>query len=404
LHGPWFLLAAALVAATPSLCRAWSWDGVSWADYRAYISPIDASQKARLRTIVASGTASGRVLGRMGQIGDSITESSAYFRNAILGGPTSNETGHDYASIRSWLAYSGTQPADGSSFYNNYGKDYHWGNSSGWNLLEAIQAGHPSRGVLQGDLGVPGQYSWVLIMFGTNDIDSFWNPTIWKPMYHDFIQGYIDLGVVPVLSTIPPEQAHIGDNNVQEANEVVKQLAAEMQIPWVDYYSLILHFQPVNWVGTLIGNDGTHPSAGTGGQGFSQTAQSSTDGYALRTKLTLDMAEKLRTIVFDNGTPDNPLTDFPHVSQVVTPDIEIHPNPFREETWVRTPRGAGELRIVDAAGRMVRHFADQTAQSERVEREWDARDDLGQPVAAGVYFAAWTLGREVQTARVVLIR
>ena len=89
---PWFQVT--LVAAS-STARAWDWAGATWADYRPFMSPITASVKANLQAVRAVGTANGRVLGRMGQIGDSITESSAYFRNVALYGPSSNETGHD---------------------------------------------------------------------------------------------------------------------------------------------------------------------------------------------------------------------------------------------------------------------------------------------------------------------
>ena len=85
---------------------AYAWDGNPWADYSAFMSPITSDVKANLRSIMTDGESKGRVLGRMGQIGDSITNASPYFRNAILVGSSGNETNHDYISKASWRASS----------------------------------------------------------------------------------------------------------------------------------------------------------------------------------------------------------------------------------------------------------------------------------------------------------
>ena len=81
-------------------------------------------------------------------------------------------------------------------------------------------------------------------MFGTNDIDGRWNPEKWKEMYKIFIRGFIDLGVIPVISTIPPELAHINDKRCEKANEKIIEIAEELKIPYVDYYSAIKYHQP----------------------------------------------------------------------------------------------------------------------------------------------------------------
>jgi len=297
-----------LASSLPLSAASAAWDGQSWADYSQFLGPIDAGMKQNLRTILSSGQQQGRSAGRMGQIGDSITYSDAYFRNAEAFDVTNNETGRDYGPIRSWIAYDNTQPADGNSFYRDHGKGSGYGNESGWTLYRAISDGHPDKSVLVGDGTTPGNFSWVLIMFGTNDInDPNWNANAWKSMYHDFIQGYIDLGVIPVLSTIPPSLEHLDDGRVELANQKVLDLSSEMQVPYVDFYALVMYYQPSSWVNSLISSDGIHPSAGGGGVDFSRDGLTSSDGYAARTKLSFDMAEKLQRIVFDNGTPDGQL-------------------------------------------------------------------------------------------------
>ena len=285
----------------------WSWDGTPESDYRPFMSPITATVKANLVSIAAQGQNNQRVLGRMGQIGDSITVSSTYFRNVVGGGPSANETLHDYRPIRSWLAYGGTKAADFNSFYRQHGKGVDYGNNSGWRLYNAVQAGHPIHAVDIGDGEVPGHFSWALIMFGSNDIDdAAWTPQAWGAALTRFCEGFIALGVIPVLSTIPPEQAHVRDGRVEAANVAVRAVANTLRIAYVDYYSLILHAQPVNWVGTLISSDGTHPSAGGGGRDFSNAGLTQSSGYSARSKLTLDVAEKLKAIVFEDGPAEPP--------------------------------------------------------------------------------------------------
>ncbi len=96
-----------------------------------------------------------------------------------------------------------------------------------------------------------------------------------------------------------PEAIHVADGRVEAPNAVIVEIAEELLIPWVDYYGLILPYQPTNWHGTLIGSGGAHPSAGGGGTDFSEDGLTTTDGYAARTKLAPDVVEILRTEIFD---------------------------------------------------------------------------------------------------------
>ncbi len=184
---------------------------------------------------------------------------------ALLG-PSANETGHDYAPIRSWLAYGGAMPADPESFYRENGKGADFGNQGIWRLADAVAAGHPHHGIAVGDGTTAGNFSWLLIMFGTNDIGyEDWTAESWKAMLQAYLEATIALGVVPVVSTIPPHADHVEDGLVLVANAAIREVALALQIPYVDYYALILHYQPQDWHGTLIAADGRHPSAGGGG-------------------------------------------------------------------------------------------------------------------------------------------
>ncbi len=114
-------LVASLCAAAP--VRAWDWDGAAWADYRPYLGPIDAAAKAHLQSIAAGA----------------------------------------------------------NSFYREHGKGSAYGNHGGWRLSDAVADGHPNDAVEIGDGTTPGDFSWALVMFGTNDIDAGnWNAAAWK--------------------------------------------------------------------------------------------------------------------------------------------------------------------------------------------------------------------------------
>ena len=298
-------LACLVILLSAARLAGYSWDGKPWADNSEFLSTIRQDVKDNCRTILSAGEAKGFVKGRMGQIGDSITNSMAYFNGVVCGGAKPNDTGHNYDAIRNWLA-------DGKADYNCWystnpgsSKGPAHCNNSGWTVKDAVASGHPQK-IVETD-----KFSWCLIMYGTNDIDKWTDSTQsaekWKADYKAFVQGFIDLGVVPVLSTIPPEKAHVEDGRVEAANAVIKSIADELKIPFVDYYGMIIKHQPTveQWHGGLIHEDGTHPSNGGQGSGdFSQEGLTKTAGYAARTRLTLDMAEKVREIIFENGAAE----------------------------------------------------------------------------------------------------
>ncbi len=79
------------------------------------------------------------------------------------------------------------------------------------------------------------------------------------------------------------------------------------------------------------------------------------------------------------GTPFDRMTLLPNT-----------PNPFVSSTWIRfavpsTTRGS--LKIVDVAGRVVRTLVDGSIAAGRGEIAWDARNQAGRQVPAGVYWA-----------------
>jgi hypothetical protein len=87
-----------------------------------------------------------------------------------------------------------------------------------------------------------------------------------------------------------------------------------------------------------------------------------------------------------------------------------HPNPFDQRIVIqfRNPqaRGSGRIRleIYDLAGRVVRSFSICSGLSPVVEVVWDGRDDRGDAVRSGTYFAKSNPGGFWQTEKLVLLR
>jgi len=273
----------------------------------------------------------------------------AYFAGVTGAGTTSNETGHDYNPIRSWICEGNP---GWSSWYNTNngsdkcGKGTEYGCMSSWKVSDAVSNGHPNTFMNVGRNGVPGNYSWAVIMYGTNDVDGWGAGSLqadsqaWKTNYKNFVQAVMDEGCIPVLSTIPPEHDHVGDQRYTIANDRIKEICSELNIPYIDYYQYILDKQPgTSWDGAAIGEDrlistdGTHPSNVGGSNNFSQTALTFNNGFAARTKLTLDMAEKIKEIIFDNGPAE--------VGGVLTVTTNSLPDGFVGEPYSQSVQASG---------------------------------------------------------------
>ena len=91
--------------------------------------------------------------------------------------------------------------------------------------------------------------------------------------------------------------------------------------------------------------------------------------------------------------------------------LQLHepfPNPFNPATTLRyeLPRaGRVELRIYDVAGRLVRELRTGGVEAAgRREATWDGRDDAGRIAAAGAYVARLSVGGEVLSRRLLLVK
>ena len=92
--------------------------------------------------------------------------------------------------------------------------------------------------------------------------------------------------------------------------------------------------------------------------------------------------------------------------------LRNYPNPFNPETWI--PYQLAEpaevtLTIYDANGEMVRYLAlgHQAAGMYRSRSRaayWNGRNQLGEPVASGLYFYTLTAGEFSATRRMLILK
>jgi hypothetical protein len=83
------------------------------------------------------------------------------------------------------------------------------------------------------------------------------------------------------------------------------------------------------------------------------------------------------------------------------------PNPFNPQTTIRfdlPEAGRARLAIYDLRGKLVRCLVDAELPRGSQRAVWNGRDDAGQPVASGSYFARLQAGGTLRTVRMSLVK
>jgi len=153
-----------------------------------------------------------------------------------------------------------------------------------------------------------------LIMFGTNDIRRG-SIEIYERNLRSLIQKCLDNGVVVILSTIPP--MHGFDDKVRHTVEVQRKVAADTNVPLIDFYAHVINRRPDDWDGTLpqftsfsqwevptiISKDGVHPSNPQQWRSDYTEEGLCRNGNVLRTYLTLMAYAEVIKIVINGEQP-----------------------------------------------------------------------------------------------------
>lgn len=209
----------------------------------------------RAREIFLAGQARGNRAGVFSVVGDSITDSPLFLKQIGWG---QAQLG-DYGALAPVIDHFSTAVArDGNSFVNtSLAARGEW---TSFNPLDPASVYAP--GLCRRDESpLACEYRVVrpavaLIMIGTNDIYFGLDSASYRANLEAIAQTSIDMGVIPVLSTIPdnlqnPDQAA----RVPEFNDIVRDVAAAFGVPLWDYWRALQDLPNRG-----ISFDGLHPS------------------------------------------------------------------------------------------------------------------------------------------------
>ncbi len=310
---------------------------------------INAILKARLQMILADGQSKSNRANVFAKVGDSITYSFEYLHG--IGCGVENLASHtdlaatiDYFRSTDFpeayaVAREGEQQVTHCPPTSNAFNRVSAAAVVGWgaqNALEPVNITvHPECNT--GEIALDCELrllkpAIVLIMFGTNHIGIGLDTTFQTNLTR-VVDAAITQGVIPVLSTIPPRLDQPNGapltQFVDEANRQIIAVAQDRQIPLWNFW---LALQAPTMVNQGLKTDNVHPN--TFGWDFNMpgSVDFSTEGlrygYNQRNLTALQVLTKLKTIVIDDGAPDDeggvptatPITT-PTVTPIVTPAI-----------------------------------------------------------------------------------
>ncbi len=139
-----------------------------------------------------------------------------------------------------------------------------------------------------------------VVMLGTNDATAGKSAAEVKANLAKIADALAANGTIPVLSTIPP---YVGKEEVVKGyNGALQELARERKLPLIDYWGEIMKRRPADWKGTLVSEDGVHPTVNQGGAdpGSEPTEQNlKNSGLLLRGWLSVRKIAEVKERVLD---------------------------------------------------------------------------------------------------------
>ncbi len=239
------------------------------------------------RQIFQRGQQLGNRANVFSKVGDSITYAT-YFLYPIGWGQYDLGS---YANLAPVIQHFAAETArEGNSFANRSMAAY-----GGWTTESMFTPGLKPEGMppgicQPGELPLVCEYRVVrpavaLIMLGTNDI-TYMPLELYRANLTRVVEVSIEMGVIPVLSTIPPR----ADRDVQPFNQTVVGIARAYDIPLWDYYSAMVALPDSG-----LSPDGVHPSAPPGDFSASTTftPQNLRYGYTVRNLTALQVLDAI---------------------------------------------------------------------------------------------------------------
>lgn len=272
---------------------------------------------ANARQIFLKGQAMGNRANVFSKIGDSIT-----FYHAFM---------NDFASYYDLGEYSYLQPA----VYFFQGPNARGENSfnaasvaayPGWTTYRMLTPGY-SQSPLCGPDETPlvceyrtAKPAVAIIMLGTVDSEGGITIEQYRANLETIVQISIDMGVIPVLTTIPPMRFEPWrDAVVEEMAAHVAAVARQYDIPLINYHDVMLTLPDVG-----LSSDGGHPSEPFDGRYAVFDDAHLQSGYVMRNLVTLQMLYELwRQVLYDTGVEEPPPADPATYSCPGTPPLRL---------------------------------------------------------------------------------
>ncbi|HEU0031902.1 MAG TPA: acyltransferase family protein [Kofleriaceae bacterium] len=243
-------------------------------------SPITPALADRWRAIATGEPAV------FAKVGDSITASAEFL--ACFDGGVVDLGGH--TDVAPTLAYFLAGDAGGDSPFARTSLA-----AVGGTTARDALAGNPSPFAQELTAIAP---QLAIVMFGTNELRYGWTVDDAAIALWTLVDDSLARGVVPVMSTIPPNTGDASaDARIPAFNRAVRAIAQGRQVPLVDLHRAL---EPLPQRG--ISSDGIHPSVSPTG-GCNLTAGGLAYGYDVRNLLTLEALTRVRAAL-SGDAPD----------------------------------------------------------------------------------------------------
>lgn len=251
-------------------------------------SPMTASVVARLKKVLASSNAQKDAFVK---IGDSNTANPA-FMTCFAG---SDVKLGEHADLEATRRFFTARKVD--AFHTSFDRVSESA-TIGW-LAGNVLQGHPAAMVREIDAVKP---AFAIVMLGTND-DRPGGAEIFVKNITQVVDRTLAMGVVPLLSTIPPrDDSPAASARVPELNRIIRALAESRQVPLMDLNAALLPLQ-----GHGLVSDHIHLASVWRDQAPHAcwlTGDALTRGMNVRNLVALTALDRARRFVIENEAPE----------------------------------------------------------------------------------------------------